>query len=84
MAEAQISSEGMVVIPSSILKALGLESGGTVEFIPDIEGMVMLIARNLSPQNLRGTLPKPNLDCSVDEMVELGIKRAVMARSGRN
>jgi AbrB family looped-hinge helix DNA binding protein len=80
MATANVSPEGVVTIPKSIRVALGIENGGPVEFVPYMEGQVTLIAVNLSPKVLKGILPRPDLDCSVEEMVELAAKRAVMAQ----
>ncbi|WP_147328124.1 MULTISPECIES: AbrB/MazE/SpoVT family DNA-binding domain-containing protein [unclassified Duganella] len=80
MATAYVSPDGSVIIPESIRVALGLENGGRVEFVPIMEGHVSLVATNLSPSALKGILPRPDVDCSVEEMIELGIKRAMMAR----
>jgi bifunctional DNA-binding transcriptional regulator/antitoxin component of YhaV-PrlF toxin-antitoxin module len=80
MATAYVSPEGVVTIPESILAALGLNAGGRVEFVPIMDGHVSLVAANLSPSVLKGVLPRPDLDCSVEEMVELGAKRAMLAQ----
>lgn len=80
MATAYVSPDGSVIIPESIRAALGLENGGRVEFVPIMEGQVSLVAANLSPSVLKGFLPRPDVDCSVEEMIELGIKRAMMAQ----
>lgn len=80
MATANVSPDGVVTIPKSIRAALGIENGGRVEFVTYMEGQVTLIAVNLSPNVLKGILPRPDLDCSVEEMVELAAKRAVMSQ----
>ncbi|OEZ62242.1 hypothetical protein [Duganella sp. HH105] len=80
MATAYVSPDGSVTIPESIRVALGLENGGRVEFVSIMEGQVSLVAANLSPSVLKGFLHRPDVDCSVEEMIELGIKRAMMAK----
>lgn len=79
MTTAFVSAEGNVAVPLSIRKALGLEGGGRIEFLPFGDGQVLLIAMNLSPAVLKGILPKPDLDCTVEEMVEIAAKRAAWA-----
>jgi hypothetical protein len=38
-----------------------------------------MIAKNRSISMLKGILPKPELDCSAEELVEIAVKRAVTA-----
>ena len=79
MTAALVSPEGNVTIPPEIRKELGLEHGGRIEFVPFGEGQVVLVAMTLSPSVLRGILPKPDLQCSVEEMVEIAARRAAWA-----
>jgi bifunctional DNA-binding transcriptional regulator/antitoxin component of YhaV-PrlF toxin-antitoxin module len=79
MTAAIVSPDGNVNIPEDIRKKLGLEHGGRIELVPFGEGQVMLVAMTLSPSALRGFLPKPDLQCSVEEMVEIAAKRAALA-----
>ncbi len=79
MTTAFVSADGNVNIPQSIRKALGLENGGRIEFLPFGDGQVVMIAMNLSPSVLKGILPKPDLDCTVEEMIEIASKRAAWA-----
>jgi AbrB family looped-hinge helix DNA binding protein len=79
MTAAFVSPDGTVTIPQEIRNKLGLENGGRIELVPFGEGQVMLVAMTLSPSVLRGFLPKPDLQCSVEEMVEIAAQRAALA-----
>jgi len=79
MTTAFVSADGIVTVPLPIRKALGLENGGRIDFLPFGDGQVVMIAMNLSPSVLKGILPKPDLDCTVEEMVEIAAKRAAWA-----
>lgn len=79
MATSFVSSDGQVTIPEEILTILGLEKGGQVEFVHLMAGQVTMVPRNVSIKSMKGILPKPDIDCSVEEMVEIAAKRAAMA-----
>jgi bifunctional DNA-binding transcriptional regulator/antitoxin component of YhaV-PrlF toxin-antitoxin module len=79
MTTAFVASDGTVTVPPSVRKALGLENGGRIEFLPFGDGQVVMLSTNLSPKILKGVLLKPDLDCSVEEMVEIAVKRAALA-----
>jgi len=79
MTTAFISADGNVTVPASVRKALGLESGGRIEFLPFGDGQVVMIAMNLSAGELKNILPKPSLNGSVEEMVEVAVRRAALA-----
>ncbi|MYM86858.1 AbrB family transcriptional regulator [Duganella sp. BJB488] len=79
MTIAFLAPDGTVTVPRSVRKALGLENGGRIEFLPFGDGQVVMIAMNLSPKMMEGILPKPDLDCSVEEMIEIAAKRAALA-----
>lgn len=79
MATSYVSSDGRVTIPEEILVFLGLERGGQVEFVHLMAGQVTMIPRNLPANSLKGILPKADVDCSIEEMVEIAGRRAAMA-----
>ncbi|WP_373989361.1 AbrB/MazE/SpoVT family DNA-binding domain-containing protein [Duganella sp. BuS-21] len=79
MVTAFVAADGSVTVPRSVRKALGLEQGGRIEFLSYGEGQVLLVAKNLSPSILKGSLPKPDIDCAAEDMVEFAAKRAAMA-----
>ncbi|MYM29673.1 AbrB family transcriptional regulator [Duganella sp. CY15W] len=78
MNEAEVSPEGVVTIPYAIRKELGVEHGGKIEFIRDLDGIIVLVGRNISLDVIKGILPRPEIDGSVEELVGLGIKRAML------
>ncbi|MGV7210936.1 AbrB/MazE/SpoVT family DNA-binding domain-containing protein [Oxalobacteraceae bacterium A2-2] len=76
MAEAQVSPHGEVVIPPEILQALGLQEGGRVEFVWYPDGRLGMVARGPVLPHLKGILPKPQCDLTVEEMCDLAAIRA--------
>lgn len=79
MATSFVAPDGGVIIPEEILAFLGLEKGGPVEFVHLMPGQVTMVPRNLSAKSLKGILPKPAVDCSIEEMVDLAARRGAMA-----
>lgn len=77
MAMTTFAADGTIKLPTSIQKALGLKNGDRIELLKYEDGQVLMIAKNRSITELRGILPKPDLDCSVDELLEVAVKRAV-------
>jgi len=79
MATTFLAADGTIKLPPSIQKVLGLKSGDRIELLRFDDGQVLMIAKNRSISMLKGILPKPELDCSADELVESAVKRAAMA-----
>lgn len=80
MAMTFVAEDGTIRLPLSIQRALKLKAGDQIELLPFDDGQVLMIAKNGEIASLKGILPKPDLDCSVEEMVELGVKRAILAK----
>lgn len=79
MAITFLAADGTIKLSPSIQKVLGIKSGDRIELVRFDDGQVLMIAKNRSISSLKGILPKPDLDCSVEEMVEIAVKRAVTA-----
>lgn len=81
--EAKTSTKGQATIPAEVRKALGLQPGGSVQFIVDDEGKVSVIAKKRGLSHLRGIFGKhegPPLD--VDEAImETVARRTAMDRT---
>lgn len=84
MAITFLAEDGTIQLPVSVQKALGLKHGDRIELLPFDKGQVLMIAKNGAISSLKGILPKPDLDCSVEEMVELGVRRAISAKNDRD
>lgn len=80
MAMTFVAEDGTIRLPLSIQRALKLKTGDQIELLPFDDGQVLMIAKNGEIASLKGILPKPDLDCSVEEMVELGVERAILAK----
>nr|WP_315256102.1 hypothetical protein [uncultured Duganella sp.] len=80
MAMTFVAEDGTIRLPLSIQRVLKLKAGDRIELLPFDDGQVLMIAKNGEIASLKGILPKPDLDCSVEEMVELGVKRAILAK----
>jgi bifunctional DNA-binding transcriptional regulator/antitoxin component of YhaV-PrlF toxin-antitoxin module len=79
MAITFLAADGTVKLPPSIQKVLGLKRGDRIELLRYDDGQVLMIAKNKSISALKGILPKPELDCSAEELVDIAVKRAVTA-----
>ncbi|MYM69729.1 AbrB family transcriptional regulator [Pseudoduganella sp. FT55W] len=79
MAMTVFAADGTIKLPRSIQKALGLKDGDRIELLKYEDGQVLMIAKNRSITELKGILPRLDLDCSVDELLEIAVKRAVRA-----
>jgi AbrB family looped-hinge helix DNA binding protein len=71
--DAKTSRKGQATIPIEIRKLIGLEPGGSVQFVTTPEGDVRLVARKSSLRHLKGLfgpLPAPiNIDDAIAETV---------------
>lgn len=79
MAMTVFSADGTIKLPRSIQKALGLKDGDQIELLKYEKGQVLMIAKNRSITELKGILSKADLNCSVEELMEIAAKRAVRA-----
>jgi AbrB family looped-hinge helix DNA binding protein len=82
--EAKTSMDGQATIPEEVRHALGLQPGGSVQFIVDDEGKVTVVAKKKSDlEHLRGIFGKhegPPLD--IDEAImETIARRTSLSRS---
>lgn len=80
MAMTFVAEDGTIRLPLSIQRALKLKAGDRIELLPFDDGQVLMIAKNGEIASLKGILPKPDVDCSVEEMVALGVERAILAK----
>lgn len=83
--EAKTSMDGEATIPVEVRQALGLQPGGSVQFIVDDEGKVTVVAKKGGElSHLRGIFGKhegPPLD--IDEAIMETVARKVnLSRSG--
>ena len=80
MATSTITSKGQVTIPVSIRTALGLESGGRIEFIEVESGKYAIIPATNPIENLKGMLRKPEKPISIEDMNTAITKQGSKAR----
>lgn len=71
--DAKTSRKGQTTIPIEVRKIIGLEPGGSVQFVTTPEGDVRLVARKSSLRHLKGLfgpLPAPiDIDEAIAETV---------------
>ncbi|WP_237153397.1 AbrB/MazE/SpoVT family DNA-binding domain-containing protein [Oryzibacter oryziterrae] len=75
--DAKSSSKGQVTIPAEIRQMIGLEPGGSVQFVTDGEGGVRIVAKRKDISHLFGLLGPIDGPIDVDEAIE----EAVWARN---
>lgn len=81
MAIATLTSKGQITIPSSVRRALGLETGDRVEFVEQEKGQFAIVAATRSIQELKGFLQrKRNKPVSIEEMNAAIARRASGSR----
>lgn len=79
MNESKITHSGQTTIPSEVRQYLGIQSGDTIKYIFD-EGKVVIIPAARSIREIKGRLPKPQNNISVDEM-DQGIAKAASSNT---
>lgn len=67
--DAKSSAKGQVTIPAEIRQMIGLEPGGSVQFVTDENGEVRLIAKRKNIAHLVGILGPVTQTIDVDEAV---------------
>lgn len=77
MAMTTFAADGTIKLPRSIQKALGLKNGDQIELLKYEKGQVLMVAKNRSITELKGILSRHDLNCSVEELLEIAAKRAV-------
>lgn len=69
MAESKLTSKGQITIPKVVRERLNLELGDTVAFVFKDDGTVVLQARNLPWERLKGMFKKRGRPrVSIDQM----------------
>ena len=68
MTTATVTSKGQITIPVDIRKALAVETGDRLEFIPMEGGKVMIVAATKSITDLKGRFSKPGRPVTIEEM----------------
>ncbi len=67
--DAKASLKGQVTIPAEIREMIGLEPGGTVQFVTDGKGGVRLIAKRKDISHLFGFLGPAEKPLDIDEAI---------------
>ena len=83
-AEATMTSKGQVTVPKAFRDRLNLKTGDKIEFV-EIDGKIMLNARNLRAVDLIGILgPPPSGRSLTIEEIDDAIAEAAVARYERS
>jgi antitoxin PrlF len=77
MSAATVTSKGQITIPKEIRTILNLHSGDKVNFIVDESGDVRFVPVTGDVKSLKGIVPKPGKQVSVEEM-----KNTIRKRGG--
>lgn len=75
--EATVTTQGQITIPKEIRERLGLKAGGKLRLMPEAENRVVLTPADLSVRRLFGVLGKPPRSATIEDMNEVGPRRAV-------
>ena len=78
--DAKASTKGQVTIPAEVRQLIGLEPGGSEQFISDGSGQVRVIAKKRGLHHLKGLLGP--IDAPID--VEAAVAEAMNARTVPN
>lgn len=70
MASATVTSKGQVTIPVDVRTKLGLRPGSRLAFVPTATGGYEIHPEAASIKDLKGSVPRPPLPVSIDEMDE--------------
>lgn len=68
MSIATVTSKGQVTIPVDVRRALGIETGARVEFVPRSDGSYEFAALTGSVSALSGIIPWSGRAMTLDEM----------------
>jgi AbrB family looped-hinge helix DNA binding protein len=78
--DAKTSLKGQTTIPVEVRKLIGLEPGGSVQFVSTPDGEVRLVAKRRGLQTLKGLFRHSGPPVDIDE----AIMDAVTARTDPN
>jgi len=73
--DAKTSRKGQATIPLEVRKLIGVEPGGTVQFVTTPEGDVRLVARKSSLRHLKGLFGPLPTPMDVDEAIAETVAR---------
>jgi bifunctional DNA-binding transcriptional regulator/antitoxin component of YhaV-PrlF toxin-antitoxin module len=79
MAEAYVSSDGVVTIPEKFRAALRLEQGGRVEFVQFKDGELTMIALTLPAKALQGVIARAGDEHSLEQIDHIVARRVAEA-----
>jgi AbrB family looped-hinge helix DNA binding protein len=75
---AILTSKGQITIPKVVREGLGVETGDRVEFVEREPGVYTVIAATRDVRDLKGMIPRPPRQVSLEDM-----NRAVRRRAAR-
>ncbi len=79
MAEAYVSSDGIVTIPEKFRATLRLEKGGRVEFVQFKDGELTMIALTVPVEELQGIIAKTDHEHSLEQIDQIVTRRVAEA-----
>jgi AbrB family looped-hinge helix DNA binding protein len=68
MAATTMTARGQITIPASVRAEMGAHTGDRIEFVPLGNGRFELMVANLSVQDIKGAIRKPDRPVSIDDM----------------
>lgn len=78
MPTATLTSKGQITIPQEVRRALGLETGDRIEFVPEGPGRYAVIPATQDVRSLKGLVPAGRTPVTLEEM-----ERVIRRRSQR-
>ena len=78
--DAKTSQKGQTTIPVEVRRLIGLEPGGTVQYVTTSEGEVRVVAKSKGLQHLKGLFAHGGPPIDIDG----AIMEAVVARTDPN
>ena len=79
MAEAYVSSDGIVTIPEKFRATLRLEKGGRVEFVQFKDGELTMIALTVPAEELQGVIARTDHEHSLEQIDQIVARRVAEA-----
>jgi AbrB family looped-hinge helix DNA binding protein len=80
MSAATVTAKGQITIPAAVRAALGIEFGDRLEFVEVAKGRFEIIAATQSVKALKGLIPRPAQQVSIEAMNNAIAERASAAR----
>ena len=78
MPAATLTSKGQITLPKSVRIGLGVDTGDRVDFVELEKGVYHVVAATRDIRELKGSIPKPAVPVSVEDM-----KNAVRQHAAR-